>query len=154
MKLNQQQQETIKEQLRKYILSSTNPTDISPSSMTQNSSVKLNGVSLDGANLIQSGSLIQPQTVLASGNSFNYTFPAFSTVAIILNQNLLPSPSPSPSLAGDVDGNGKVNIFDYNAILSDFGKTGTNLASDLNKNGRVDIFDYNIVLSNFGKKIP
>lgn len=137
-----------------YTLSSTNPTDISPSSMTQNSSVKLNGVSLDGANLIQSGSLIQPQTVLANGNSFSYTFPAYSTVAIILNQSLLPSPSPSPSLAGDVDGNGKVNIFDYNAILSDFGKTGTNLASDLNKNGRVDIFDYNIVLSNFGKKTP
>lgn len=137
-----------------YILNSTNPSDISVSSMSQNSAVKLNGVSLDGANLVQSAQSIQPQSVTASGSSFNYTFPSFSTVAIILNQNLVPSPSPSPMLAGDVDGNGKVNIFDYNAILSDFGKTGSNLASDLNKNGRVDIFDYNIVLSNFGKTSP
>lgn len=54
---------------------------------------------------------------------------------------------------GDIDGNGKVDIFDYNQMLSDFNKTGTNLISDLNASGKVDIFDYNILLSNFGKTI-
>ena len=63
------------------------------------------------------------------------------------------SPVVSPAaieIPGDVDGNGKVDIFDYNALLSDFGKTQTGLLSDLDKNGKVDIFDYNILLSNFG----
>ncbi len=137
-----------------YTLSSSNPGASDLNSMTQNANISLNGVKLDGASLIQSASTIQPTPLTVNGSSFSYSFPAFSTVAIILNQNNAPSPSPSPTLAGDVDGNGKVNIFDYNAILSDFGKIGASLASDLNKNGRVDIFDYNIVLSNFGKSSP
>lgn len=54
---------------------------------------------------------------------------------------------------GDINGDGKVDIFDYNQILTDFNKTGTNLISDLNASGKVDIFDYNILLSNFGKTV-
>lgn len=64
------------------------------------------------------------------------------------------SPVVSPAaieIPGDVDGNGKVDIFDYNALLSDFGKTQTGLLSDLDKNGKVDIFDYNLLLTNFGR---
>ncbi|MBP9747042.1 MAG: DUF1565 domain-containing protein [Saprospiraceae bacterium] len=59
------------------------------------------------------------------------------------------SHSPATSLPGDIDGNGKVDIFDYNLLLTDFGKTGT-LATDIDKNGKVDIFDYNTVLTHFG----
>ncbi len=51
---------------------------------------------------------------------------------------------------GDIDNNGRVDIFDYNQLLTDFGKVGANLIADLNSNGRVDIFDYNTLLSNFG----
>ncbi len=62
-----------------------------------------------------------------------------------------PSPSPSPSpKPGDIDGNGKVNIFDFSLFLSDFGKKGQNLKADFNNNGRVDIFDFSIMLSNWG----
>lgn len=60
-------------------------------------------------------------------------------------------PEPSDPKLGDVDGNNRVDIFDYNQILTDFGKEESNLASDLDKNGRVDIFDYNTLLTNFGK---
>jgi len=60
----------------------------------------------------------------------------------------LPSHSPT---TGDIDGNGKIDIFDYNILLTNFGKTGTNIPGDLDKNGKVDIFDFNIVLTNFGK---
>ena len=60
------------------------------------------------------------------------------------------SPNPS-SKPGDIDGNNKVDIFDYNQLLTDFGKTGANLASDIDKDGFVGIFDYNILLTNFGK---
>jgi hypothetical protein len=61
------------------------------------------------------------------------------------------SPASSPAgKAGDVDQNGKVDIFDYNLLLTDFGKNQPNLPSDLDKNGKVDIFDYNVLLTNFG----
>ena len=65
-----------------------------------------------------------------------------------------PSPSPTPSASakpGDIDGNNKVDIFDYNILLTNFGRTGVGVPGDLDKNNKVDIFDYNIVLTNFGK---
>lgn len=73
----------------------------------------------------------------------------------------LPSATPSPSPAasskpGDIVAPiGTVDIFDYNQLLTDFGKTGTNLISDIEKSGaslnKVDIFDYNLLLTNFGR---
>lgn len=63
----------------------------------------------------------------------------------------LASPSPSPVKPGDIDGNGKVDIFDYNILLTNFGKTGTGIQGDIDNSGKVDIFDYNILLTNFGK---
>lgn len=51
---------------------------------------------------------------------------------------------------GDTDGNLEVNIFDYNNVLTNFGKTFDN--GDFDNNGKIDIFDFNIVLSNFSKK--
>jgi hypothetical protein len=64
-----------------------------------------------------------------------------------------PSPvsSPSPIKVGDIDGNKKVDIFDYNLLLTNFNRTGSVIPGDLNSSGKVDIFDYNILLSNFGK---
>ncbi len=61
------------------------------------------------------------------------------------------APTPAP-LPGDLDRNGAVDIFDYNTLLGEFGKTGTGLTSDIDKNGKVDIFDYNILVTNFGKR--
>lgn len=57
-----------------------------------------------------------------------------------------------PKLAGDINLNGRVDIFDYNILVSDFGKTG-NLTADIDANQKVDIFDYNILVANFGKSI-
>ena len=55
--------------------------------------------------------------------------------------------------SSDLNNDGKVDIFDYNILMSDFGKTGVAgfTKSDINKDGKVDIFDYNILISNFGK---
>lgn len=57
------------------------------------------------------------------------------------------------SIPGDINDDGKVDIFDYNILLSDFGKTGAVGFSpaDLNPDGKIDIFDYNILVGNFGK---
>ncbi len=54
--------------------------------------------------------------------------------------------SPSPiSLKGDLNGDGKVNLLDYNIFLRNYGKTGSNKA-DFNGDKRVDVFDYNLLL--------
>lgn len=80
-------------------------------------------------------------THTATAPDTNTTFTANFTTAS-------PSPSPKP---GDIDGNTKVDIFDYNILLTNFGKTGTGLQGDLDNNQKVDVFDYNILLTNFGK---
>lgn len=55
--------------------------------------------------------------------------------------------------SGDFDSDGDVDIYDYNQLLSTFGKTGRNKfhPADTDGNGLVDIFDYNSVLEQFGK---
>jgi hypothetical protein len=52
---------------------------------------------------------------------------------------------------GNLNCNEKVDIFDYNRMLHDFGTTGTNLPADLNDNGKVDLQDFNKLLFNFNK---
>jgi hypothetical protein len=63
-----------------------------------------------------------------------------------------PSPSPPSFNPGDLNQDGKVNIFDYNILVTDFGKTGSPgfIPADIDKNGKVDIFDYNELVENFG----
>ena len=64
------------------------------------------------------------------------------------------TPTPTPvTKSGDLNGDGKVDIFDYNLLVADFGKTGAAGFSpaDIDKNGKVDIFDYNQLIANFGK---
>ncbi len=69
-------------------------------------------------------------------------------VSLLFNEPL-PYNSPS-SKPGDLNGDNKVDIFDYNQLLTDYGKTGSGIASDLDNNGKVEIFDYNILLTHYG----
>jgi hypothetical protein len=63
-----------------------------------------------------------------------------------------PSPTPNNICQGaDLDHNGNVNIFDYNILVGNFGKSGNSLQGDIDNNGTVNIFDYNIIVGNFGK---
>jgi hypothetical protein len=62
----------------------------------------------------------------------------------------IPSPSSSPiGKIGDINNDGKVNIFDFNIFVGDY--PSKNIRSDVNKDGVVNIFDFNQLLSNFGK---
>jgi hypothetical protein len=85
-----------------------------------------------------------PQTQIAgidaAGNAISQNILDTTTGATATIKNYLP---------GDITKDGKVDIFDYNQLVSDFGKTGT--TSDLNNNGAVDIYDYTILVANFGK---
>jgi hypothetical protein len=55
------------------------------------------------------------------------------------------------ALLGDLNKDGKVNIFDYSIFTGEFGKTGSSVA-DMNFDGKVNIFDYTIFTGNFGKE--
>lgn len=67
------------------------------------------------------------------------------------------SPTPSPTAAGsasaDLNRNGSVDIFDYNILIGDFGKTGSAgwVPADIIRDGRVDIFDFNSLIEQFGR---
>lgn len=63
-----------------------------------------------------------------------------------------PSPDISPSPAGkigDLNGNGMVDIFDFNLFTGYF--PSKDIRGDVDANGGVDIFDFNALLTNFGK---
>jgi hypothetical protein len=64
----------------------------------------------------------------------------------------IPTPTAIPK-PGDLNGDGKVDIYDYNILVADFGKTGTPgwIPADIIKDGKVDIYDYNVLVGNFGK---
>jgi hypothetical protein len=59
------------------------------------------------------------------------------------------------ALIGDVNGDGKVDIYDAVLLASSFGSTPSsprwNPGADLNGNGVVDIYDTLILANNFGK---
>jgi hypothetical protein len=64
----------------------------------------------------------------------------------------IPTPSPAGSKPGDINSDGVVNIFDYNILVGNFGKTVTPFTGgDFDGNGLVNIFDYNTLVGNFGK---
>jgi hypothetical protein len=55
-----------------------------------------------------------------------------------------------PNVA-DIIKNRKVDIFDFNQLVTQFGEKGPNIISDINKDEVVNIFDFNILLTNFGR---
>ncbi|MCH7729949.1 hypothetical protein IID21_00300 [Patescibacteria group bacterium] len=59
-------------------------------------------------------------------------------------------PSPMPT-GGDLDSDGDVDIFDYNALVENFGASVCGNIADIDGNCKVDIFDYNILVENFGR---
>lgn len=55
--------------------------------------------------------------------------------------------------SGDLDVDGDVDVFDYNLLMSMFGKTGTAgfHPADIIQNGVIDIFDYNALVESLGR---
>ena len=99
--------------------------------------------------------------VLMNGGIKGQTYQQGQTVTIppqdalfLLKPALASTSTPTPTgKPGDLNGNSKVDILDYNILIADFGKTGSPgwIPADIDKNGKVDVFDYNILVGNFGK---
>jgi hypothetical protein len=53
-------------------------------------------------------------------------------------------------VAGDVDGDGDVDLSDFGLLKQAFGQSGDQLAADLDGNGQVDLTDFGQLKSNFG----
>ena len=64
------------------------------------------------------------------------------------------TPTQPSGIAGDIDGDGDVDIFDYNILASNFGSSNCGNVADIDGNCKVDIFDYNILVSAFGGVNP
>jgi VCBS repeat-containing protein len=52
----------------------------------------------------------------------------------------------------DVDGNDRVDIFDFVIVGKNFGRRGENLQGDVNGDGKVDIFDLVLIGKHFGER--
>ncbi|MEW5805303.1 MAG: hypothetical protein AB1721_01040 [Patescibacteria group bacterium] len=63
------------------------------------------------------------------------------------------TPTEVAPLLADLNQDNKVDIYDYNLLVTDFGKAGSPgfIPADIIKDGKVDIFDYNILVGNFGR---
>ena len=57
---------------------------------------------------------------------------------------------PATYKTGDIDQNNKVDIFDFNILMINWGDNPANPAADLNGDGKVDIFDFNLLMVNWG----
>ncbi|HZU04988.1 MAG TPA: S8 family serine peptidase [Chloroflexota bacterium] len=64
----------------------------------------------------------------------------------------LGAPPATSSLPCDINRDGRVDIFDFNLLVQNFGKQEPGNPADCNGDGRVDIFDFNILVQNFGRR--
>ena len=73
------------------------------------------------------------------------------TITLVAGSNLItgdPEQGGLNLVAGDLNGNGEVDIYDFTTVIEDFGLT--NSPADFNRNGEVDIYDFTSVVEFFG----
>lgn len=58
------------------------------------------------------------------------------------------TPTPTPKI-GDINGDSKVDKYDFSLMMSNWGKTGSN-NSDLNNDNKVDKYDFALLMSKWG----
>ena len=68
-----------------YELTSANPLDLADDSNSSSATTTINGVKLNGNDVAGSLAKVQPKPVTIDGNTFTYTFPAYSSVAVVLH---------------------------------------------------------------------
>lgn len=89
-------------------------------------------------------SLFDNQPITSSTNAFFDNFPAYGAKLYKLESNI------QIPIIGDLNHDNKVDIFDYNLLVGNFGNTTCGNAADIDGTCKVDIFDYNILVGNFG----
>ncbi len=85
-----------------YTMKSDNPTSTDAVSNTYGATTKINGVKVDAMNASSTFNTIQPIPLAVNGNSFTYTFPAYTSTAIVLS-GMPGTITPPPSGGGGID---------------------------------------------------
>jgi len=57
--------------------------------------------------------------------------------------------TPATYKTGDIDRNNKVDVFDFNTLMVNWGSAAANNIADFDGNGNVDIFDFNLLMVNW-----
>lgn len=78
-----------------------------------------------------------------------FRFVAVIVALIVVTTKIVAAGTP------DLNGNGKVDIFDFNILISSFGSSdSTKIAqADVNSDNKIDILDFNSLIVNFGKNV-
>jgi len=58
-----------------------------------------------------------------------------------------PTPLSEAAQAVDTNGDGKIDIFDFNSLVVNWGSTVAGNIADFDSNGTVDIFDFNLLMT-------
>jgi len=93
---------------------------------------------------------------LTAGQTYYFSVSAYDTsnnesfFSPEVNKYISADAFPTPK-TGDLNNDNKVDIFDYNLLVGNFGRTGSGIVGDIDNNSRVDIFDYNSLVGNFGR---
>lgn len=88
---------------------------------------------------------------LSPGNTYNYYVRCQDTAGNADASDYSISFSIAAKIPGDLNLDGKVDIYDYNIFLTNFGNTTCGNVADIDGNCKVDIFDYNTLITNFGR---
>ena len=103
-------------------------------------------------NALGAGAAGYTDTGLTPGTLYVYRVTAFQALA---QASAAMTPSVYTFLAGDANGDGKVDFSDFNLLVANFGKTGVGWAGgDFNGDGIVNFADFNLLASNLGKSLP
>ncbi|MFH1230530.1 MAG: hypothetical protein V1709_03440 [Planctomycetota bacterium] len=112
---------------------------------------------------------ITPFTIDKTANTITFTIYSGQTVYGIFGSVLAQSPPTGSSgttgggatggggvggaettyRIGDSNRDGKIDIFDFNLLMVNWGNNPDNLLTDLDNNGKIDIFDFNLLMVNW-----
>jgi plastocyanin len=101
------------------------------------------------------GSQMALSPYLQPGDTYSLSFNTCTTIQYMtLNSPVTITGTVKVLIQGDVNGDGKVNIFDLTQVGSEFGSrvgdANYNASADLDQSGVINIFDLTLVGSNFG----
>jgi len=78
------------------------------------------------------------------------SLPSNSGGGSVYIQNQSPTTSSEATSKSDINGDGKVDKYDFAIMMSEWGQVGSNLSADLNHDGKIDKYDFAIMMSQWG----
>ena len=145
-----------------YVLTSTQPTDLTPASNEGSAWTRINGQQLRATDL--DATVITPQEITIDNNVLSYQTPAYSASSLVVSlgsgipsptQTIISptaasvSPTPTPVLTpttkpGDLDNNQIVDSKDVSVFANLFKESKELL--DINEDGTVNVIDFSLLL--------